>query len=424
FPETEYIEIYNASGNLISLKGWSFVYDGRAVALPDSLLPPDSYAVLFRSGREIHVDTGGIAIPVATFPAALANDGKTLQLLNSAGVIMDVADYAEAAEPYSWERDSAGDWYLSNDIRGGTPGTVNSLRYIPGRPDENGKVPAEDWIIYEKDFIFNEILPEPFPGGSEYIELYNRSGRTLRMIGLSVATRGADGELRTRYALSSITEPLPPGACVVLTGNREGVLSFYSTSVPEAIHALKLPELSNAGADLVLCRTKDRIVIDEISYSSKWHNDAIRNPKGVSLERIQPEADTQDASNWTSATAAAGYGTPGCRNSQYSDSAPDKDKSVSLLPPRYVPETDEYVITYRADKAGYRLKMEVFSTEGRKLAEISNNQLSGQECEFRWDGYGRDGNRLPPDVYIFYAECYHPDGQRIVFKKAFLTKSR
>ncbi|MDR1675541.1 MAG: lamin tail domain-containing protein, partial [Tannerella sp.] len=283
-------------------------------------------------------------------------------------------------------------------------------------------VPAEDWIIYEKVLVFNEILPEPFPGGSEYIELYNRSGRALRLIGLSVATRREDGELRTRYALSSITEPVPPGAHIVLTGHREGVLSFYSTSSPEAVCELKLPELSNTGADLVLCRTRDGVIIDEIGYSSKWHNDAIKNPKGVSLERIQPEADTQDASNWTSATAAAGYGTPGCRNSQYG--VPENGESISLLPPRYVPETDEYVIVYRADRTGYRLKMEVFSLDGRKLAEISNNQLSGQESNIRWDGYGLDGNRLRPDVYIFYADCYHPDGQRKVFKKAFLIKSR
>jgi hypothetical protein len=422
FPETEYVEIYNASGDTVSLSGWSFVYDGRAVALPDSLLPDGAYAVLFRSGREIYVESGGIAIPVETFPSALANTGKTLQLVNSAGVVIDVANYAEAPEACAWERDGEGGWYLSNDIRGGTPGAVNSPRYIPARPDENGDVPAEDWIIYEKDLVFNEILPEPFPGGSEYIELYNRSGRTLRVIGLSVATRGGNGELRTRYALSSITEPVPPGAYVVLTGNREGVLSVYSTSLPETLDELKLPELSNTGADLVLCRTKDGVIIDEISYSSQWHNDAIKNPKGVSLERIQPEADTQDASNWTSAIAAVGYGTPGCRNSQYG--VPDGSASVSVLPPRYVPETDDYVIEFRADKTGYRLKMEIFSPNGKKLARISNNQLFGQESELRWDGYGLDGNRLPPDIYVFYAECYHPDGQRKVFKKAFLLKAR
>ncbi|MDR1102230.1 MAG: lamin tail domain-containing protein, partial [Tannerella sp.] len=235
----------------------------------------------------------------------------------------------------------------------------------------------------------------------------------------SIAIRRADGELRTRYALSSITEPVLPGACIVLTGVRESVLGFYSTPSPEAVYELKLPELSNTGASPVLCRTRDGVVIDEVTYSSRWHDSAIKNPKGVSLERIQPEADTQDASNWTSATASVGYGTPGYRNSHC---GADKSEAVSLLPPGYVPETDEYVIAFRADRTGYRLKMEVFSPDGRRLAEIANNRLSGQESDIRWDGCGLDGNRLRPDVYIFYAECYHPDGQRKVFKKAFLVR--
>ncbi|MDR2138901.1 MAG: lamin tail domain-containing protein [Tannerella sp.] len=422
FPETEYVEIYNASGDTVSLNGWYFVYDGKPTALPDSLLLPGSYAVLFRGGREIHVESGGIAIPVATFPSALSNDGKTVKLVNAAGLTMDSANYAKAPEACAWERNREGDWYLSNDLRGGTPGTVNSPEHIPSRPDENGELPAADWIVYEKDLVFNEILPEPFPGGSEYIELYNRSGRTLRMIGLSIAVRRADGEWHTRHTLASVTEPLPPGVYVVLTGQREGVLRFYATSRPEAVCEVKLPELNNTGADLVLFRTKDGVVIDEVSYSSKWHNGAVKNPAGVSLERIQPEADTQHASNWTSATAAAGYGTPAGQNSQYC--VPDNNKSISLLSPEYLPETGEYVIVCRTDRTGYRLKMEVFSLEGRKVAEISNNQLSGQDSEIRWDGCGLDGNRLRADVYIFYAECYHPDGQRQVLRKAFLIKPR
>ncbi|MDR3268726.1 MAG: lamin tail domain-containing protein [Tannerella sp.] len=420
FPETEYVELYNASDNTISLSGWSFIYDGKTTVLPDSLLPAGSYAVLFRSGREIYVEDNGIAIPVATFPSSLANAGKALQLVNSAGIVIDFMDYAEAQPARSWERDESGNWYLSNNVYGGTPGAVNSPKIIPNRPDENDPFPTDDRIIYERDIIFNEILPEPSFGGSEYIELYNRSGRPVRLIGLSIATRKADGELRTRYTLASVTAPLPPEAYLVLTSNRGGVLNFYFTSSPEAIHELKLPELSNTGATLVLCRTNDDAVIDEVGYSDKWHDAAIKNAKGVSLERRYPESETQNASNWTSATSAVGYGTPGDINSQRGVSG--AAHAVSVNTPEYVSGFDEYVITYRMDKAGYHLKMEIFTPEGRKVAEISNNQLSGPEGEIRWNGYGLDGNRLPPAVYIFQAACFHPDGQKKTVRKAFLVK--
>lgn len=58
-------------------------------------------------------------------------------------------------------------------------------------------------------------------------------------------------------------------------------------------------------------------MIDEIRYSSKWHAPSVKNEKGIALERINPDRDTQDEMNWTSASATAGYGTPGYRNSQY-----------------------------------------------------------------------------------------------------------
>ena len=396
------------------------MYDGRATVLPDTLLLPGIYAVLFRSGREIYVGNTGMPVPVAAFPAALANTGKSLQLVNSAGIVVDAVSYAEAQAACSWERSKTGAWYLSNDIRGGTPGAANSPEKIPSRPEESGDIPNEDWVVYEKDIIFNEILPEPFSDGNEYIELYNRSGRPLRLIALSIAIRRADGELYTPSALTDITETLPPDGYIVLTANRDGVLNYYAASVAEAIREVKLPALSNTGATLVLCRTRDKVIIDEVAYSSQWHDIGIKNRKGVSLERIRSEADTQDAANWTSATAAVGYGTPGYRNSQHGVHAPSN--RIQVETPTYIPERDEYVITYRTEKTGYRLQVAIFTPDGKKRAEIANNQLIAQEGEIRWDGYGLDGRRLQPDIYIFYVECYHPDGQRKVVKKAFLVR--
>jgi hypothetical protein len=420
FPETEYVELFNTAGKAVSLGGWSFVYDGRAAALPDTLLPPGAYAVLFREGREIVTADGGQALPVSAFPALLANDGKSVKLVNSAGVTIDTAVYAAATAACSWERSGENRWHLSNDPRGGTPGAANSPERLPARPEGSGVLPDDDRIVYEGDVIFNEILAEPFPGGSEYIELCNRSGRTLRLSLLSIATRRTDGALRTLYPLASLTESLTPNGYMALTGRRDGVLNFYTSALPDAICEVKLPELANSGASLVLCRTRDSIVIDEAAYTPGWHDGAIKNVRGVSLERIRTDAPTQDATNWTSATSVAGYGTPGGRNSQTAASGEANPNRLDR--PEYVPERDEYVIPFRFDRAGYRVRIDVYMPEGRKVAEIANNRLVGQEGEIRWDGRGLSGDRLPPDVYVFHVEYYHPEGQRNFFKKAFIVR--
>jgi hypothetical protein len=423
FPETEYVEIFNASDTIISLTGWSFIYDGHATALPDTLLPIGSYAVLYRAGRDIFLENKGIALPIATFPASLANTGKTLELKNSQGLLIDSVTYSAAKAACSYERDTTGNWYFSTDTRGGTPGAINSPKdnsENPNNTEKPGDIPEEDLLVNSNEFIFNELLPEPFAGGSEYIELYNRSGSQLYLAGLSIAVRRTDGTLSTRYSLSSITEPVPPEGYAVLTSNREGVLNFYATPSPEVIYELKLPTLNNTGSTLVLVQTKDGNIIDEITYSSKWHDIAIKNTKGVALERIDPEADTQSSTNWKSATSEVGYGTPGYDNSQHGVTG--TESSVSLAAPEYIPGPDEYRIAYQTDKAGYRCHIEVLTPEGKKMAEIANNQLIGFEGEIRWDGSGLGGSRLRPGIYVFYAELYHPEGQKKTYKKVFLVK--
>ena len=414
FPETEYVELYNASDTAIQLNGWSFVYGTRTIPLPAAILPADGYAVLFRAGSEIFVDDGGIAIPIATFPAALANTGGYLAITSPKNNLIDSISYPAAQAAWAWERDSDGSLYLSYNPRGGTPGSVNSTKSNPENPSETSL------FVSEKEWIINELLPEEFVGGNEYIELYNRSNRPLFIGGLSVATRRSDGTLSTHYSLSSIKEVFPPGAYIVLTTNRNGVLDFYYTPSPQLIYEVRLPALNNSESTIVLFRTTDEIVIDELSYSSKWHDQGIKNLKGVALERINPDVDTQLQSNWTSAIASVGYGTPAYQNSQYRSNNAQGNIHVDI--PAYQNGFGYYLIPYQLDKNGYRSRMEVYTVEGRKVAEITNNQLLGFEGEIKWDGLGMDGSRLPAGLYIFYAELFHPDGSRKSFKNVFLVK--
>lgn len=422
-PETEYIELYNTSDTIISLKGWSFIYDNKRSIIADTFLLPHQYALLFRTGREIYTEHNAVKLPTIDFPANLANTGKALQLKNSLGIIIDSTNYKAAKPARSWERDKEGYWYLSNDPKGGTPGTVNSSKDAqpvePGNP--NDSIASSIFIVHENELIINELLPEPFTGGNEYIELYNRSERALSLSNLSIATRKADGSLSTHYSLKSITDSIYPDGYIALTSNRNGVLDFYYTPVTENVHELKLPTLNNTGSTIVLFRSHDEFVIDQLTYSAKWHDVAIKNMKGVSLERIDPHTDTQSVTNWTSATSMAGYGTPGYRNSQWNDQTDDQ-QTVFINAPEYNPAFNEYIISYQTDEPGYRCRIEVYTIEGRKVAGISNNQLLSTTGEIRWDGYGSDGSRLNSGLYIFYAELYHPNGVKNTYKKVFLVQ--
>ena len=446
-PFFEYIELYNTSRSSVALKGLELWCGTRCFVLPDIDLQTNKYALLCKSGSEIDFDLDGIVIPVSMY-YPLRDEGQSLMLKDPSGTIIDQYEYPKATPAKSWERSASGDWHLSSDPRGGTPGSVNSSGKEeeptepeepvepddpdkpddsedpddPDKPDDSEDDPSV--IVEPSEFIINELLPNPFAGGSEYIELYNRSDRSLPLSGLSVAVRKADGTLNTRYPLSSVASMIEPDGYVLLTKNKSGVTDFYTILSPLSLFEIpKLPILANTSSTLVLFRTKDETVIDEVSYSSKWHASSIKDQKGVALERIDPEAETQSAANWTSASATAGYGTPGYQNSQSKIPNPDEpDQPTGVEAPEWVPGSNHYSITYYLDQPGYNCRAFVFNTAGQRVAEIANHELLGLSGQLTWDGSSSAGRKLPTGVYIFYAEVYHSGGTVKRYKQVFLIR--
>ena len=434
-PQTEYVELHNRSDQRINLENWQFIYGDKPTLLTDYKLPAQGYVVLYRSGREIKVDAQGEALPLEKFPSALLNAGKTLSLVDPTGQVIDQITYEKAKAGIAWERSATG-LYLSTDPRGGTPGATNSAPTSPTpdeptdpeMPDEpttpdtpetpdNNETPIEASSVQPGEIILNELLPAPFAEGSEYIELYNRSQQTLSLTGLALATRKADGSISTLYPLSTITTPLEPVGYVLLSKLLSGVEAFYLISSPQALHEVKLPVLANNGATVVLLRLTDLTVIDEVSYSPKWHDSAIKDPKGVALERLDPDKPTQDATNWHSAAESAGYGTPGYRNSQ--QLLPSSTQNGFERP--YWSDSElSYLLRYQLADAGYRCRIWVVDTMGRRIAEIANLSTLATEGTLRWDGLGYDGSRPKPGIYIFYAELFLPNGTTHTQREVFL----
>ena len=434
-PQTEYVELHNRSDQRINLENWQFIYGDKPTLLTDYKLPAQGYVVLYRSGREIKVDAQGGALPLEKFPSALLNAGKTLSLVDPTGQVIDQITYEKAKAGIAWERSATG-LYLSTDPRGGTPGATNSaptsptpdeptdpempdeptIPDTPETPDKN-ETPVEASSVQPGEIILNELLPAPFAEGSEYIELYNRSQQTLSLTGLALATRKADGSISTLYPLSAITTPLEPGGYVLLSKLLSGVEAFYLISSPQALYEVKLPVLANNGATVVLLRLTDLTVIDEVSYSPKWHDSAIKEPKGVALERLDPDKPTQDATNWHSAAESAGYGTPGYRNSQ--QLLPSSTQN-GFERPYWSDSERSYLLRYQLANAGYRCRIWVFDTMGRRIAEIANLSTLATEGTLRWDGIGYDGSRPKPGIYIFYAELFLPNGTTHTQREVFL----
>ena len=418
-PETDYVELYNTTDHTISLKGWSFIYDGTVIRLPDVPLAANHYAVLYRKGKSLPLNKKALGLGFSNFPLNMSDEGKQLTLKDSSGTVIHSYTYPKAKAGRSIERGEGDKWHLSTDPRGGTPGEENSEGALdkPDEPDEPNRPNEPDATeqVEPREIVLNEILFDPQPRGSEYIELYNRSDRTLSTHGLAIALRKSDGHLGTRHSLTSLATTLAPGDYLVLTSDPNGVTSLFRTPALDVIRRFKLPALNNQGATIVLLRTADSTVVDEVTYSAKWHSSAVKIRKGVALERISPDGSSQEAANWTSASSETGYGTPGYKNSQ-SGTSSQIEEGATISEPEYNASTRDYLIRYRMDKPDYRCQMAVYSSNGQKVAVIANNQLLTPEGEIRWDGAG-----LSPGVYIFHVELYHPDGSSQHIRKPLLV---
>lgn len=420
-PETEYIELRNCTDQPVQLKGWKLVYGTSEKEIPYCLLPADGYAVCYRNGREIYVAPSGFNLSMSDFPSALANEGKSLALLSPLGKTIDQITYDKAKAGKSWERLLSG-WELCAAEAGGTPGAVNSMEENKDE-DPDLEIPEENTgEIAAGDIIINELLIDPPTGGSEYIELYNRSDQKKSLNQLSVAIRKNDGALSTPYSFANVQNVLAPGEYVALTKSRYGVSDYYSIQSEQSIvEVARLPVLANTTSTVVLLKSKDQTIIDEVSYTAKWHAYFVKQTKGVSLERISPDGQTQDGANWSSALETVGSGTPGYQNSIFCGNSSGNATNI-LEVPQLRPSDNTYFIRYELDKPGYACKLYVYNLSGICVSVIGEHQLTGLTGELSWNGSSSKGNRLAMGIYIFYAELYHPQGDVRRIKRTFLVK--
>ncbi|MDX1636701.1 MAG: lamin tail domain-containing protein [Balneolaceae bacterium] len=189
------------------------------------------------------------------------------------------------------------------------PGTVYEFG-ISGLEDIFGNtisplVASKEYLIYRDplpgDLVINEILFAPSdPEQAEFVELFNSSEKNFNlegwMIGDASDTAGLSGNITMK-----------PGDFLVFTSNNK------ITSEPGEKTWYRLDDFPslNDSDDAVIIRDSRGHAIDSLYYTSRW-----ASGEGISLERMDPAAASNDSANWSSSRAPSGS-TPGAQNSVY-----------------------------------------------------------------------------------------------------------
>jgi hypothetical protein len=268
------------------------------------------------------------------------------------------------------------------------------------------------------DIVINEILFNPPPAGSDYVEIFNRSNKVIDLKQTYIANRNTNGTIGGITQISADNYLLFPHDFMVLTPDVAFVKSTYITQNPDAFINTALPSFNDDKGTVLILNAQGNIT-DELSYSDKWHFKLLDNKEGVALERIDYNAPTQLADNWHSAATSAGYGTPTYKNSQYRINDAVQGE-VKLLPEIISPDNDGQddfaTLDYNFPEPGYVANITIFDASGRRVRYLQRNALCGTKGNFRWDGLGEKNQSLATGVYIVFTEVFNLKGKTRQFK--------
>lgn len=273
------------------------------------------------------------------------------------------------------------------------------------------------------DLVINEILFDPVTGGSDWVELYNRSDKLIDLYNWQLGNND-NGILGN---LSPITDHylLSPDDYVVLTEDSLQILQYYPAAVPGKYYLMDLPTFNNDSSTVYLLQ--DNTIRDKVSYIEDWHFTLLDDTEGKSLERIDPSESSDDPKNWHTAAEAIGFATPGRVNSQYSESVTNGDFSYTneTISPDNDGFEDVLQVNYELLEGGLIGTFKVYDDRGRFIAEIMHNELLAMKGSFTWDGITDDGTKASIGTYVGVFEAFAINGGLMFTKtKAFTVAGK
>lgn len=167
------------------------------------------------------------------------------------------------------------------------------------------------------DIVINEIMYAPNSPQPEWIEIYNRSNKTINLKNYQLADASD-----TVIAINK-NFIISPNEFFVLAKD-SSILNYYN--IGSDFFTASFPSLNNNNDKIILLDSLSR-VIDSLKYFSNWGGS-----NGKSLERINTELSSVDSSNWNTSLSVFGA-TPGTYNS-----VTQKDYDIRLSDIIFIPK--------------------------------------------------------------------------------------
>jgi hypothetical protein len=256
--------------------------------------------------------------------------------------------------------------------------------------------------------VINEIMYDPLSDQNEWLELYHRGIDPIDLTRWKISDRPTAGGVNTFTLPGLVVEP---GTYVLLAADSSFISAYPSLSNASMDARIIILNRSsgfgfNNDGDCVVLRDPLGTTIDSVSYLSTWHHPDIPDPRGRSLERINPDLSSHDRRNWSTSSSANG-GSPGRKNGIFTALVPAA-ASLSIDPNPFSPDGDGFedfcIVRYKLPSATPLIRISIFDARGRLIRYLANTELSGAQGEIVWDGLDDSRQRARIGPYIVFLE--------------------
>jgi hypothetical protein len=267
------------------------------------------------------------------------------------------------------------------------------------------------------DLIFNELMTYVSDGNSKFIELYNNSDFYIDLNGIMLSNRDEEGNLKSPKVVCSTSKIIPPHQYVVISPDTNMINCSLGINAQSIYINTTLPSMPAKEGKLVLS-DRSGYVIDEVHYDEKWHHPTLKELHNISLERIDPMAQTQDKNNWHSASSLVGYNTAGWENSQTIENSNSESSKYfwleeAIFSPNSDGDKDNLIVRYKMPMGSYNVSIDIYTRHGDHIGNVANNLLIGTEGYITWNGTTADGAIVPVGLYVIIIQATNPNGEKI-----------
>lgn len=298
---------------------------------------------------------------------------------------------------------------------------LNDLYNCTNIPGKNETIKLTLPHIAKRNIYLSEAYFNPKDEMQDFVEFYNANPFCISTNQLRLAkVDEIDNSPKDVQLITSDSLLVQPHSYYVITSDKEAILKNYSQAKPSLIIENKgLFNLNYDKGSIGICKASLHWM-EFGFYDEKWHHPLIRNPKGVSLERISFNHSATSQENWHSASYGVNYATPTSVNSQYVQGS--AAGNIHVAPKVFTPDNngvdDVIQVTFDLKEPGWVLTLMVYDVYGREIKTLINNKPIGVDEILVWNGLKENGVMAAKATYIIFAQLWHPNGRSLTLKES------